>query len=495
MWLTAVFVVALTLLVIIYRKLQKNGRYSKCISEIPGPKGMPLIGNFFDTFVTQEQLFNKRRQWANEFYPIYKTKTLNLVFVGIMTPDDVEKVINSKAHSIKGRIYHSFTGWLGDGLLLSHGEKWKSRRRLLTPAFHFTILQEFLNIFNTQAEHLVNEIEKSCKKPYIDVVKPVTEFTLCSIVDTSMGIKMHEQESSESYKRALIDLNTIFIRRFARPWLLLKPIYKYSQTYKMEQSLVNILHTFSNNVIEERKKTFDVSHNTHSTKKKAMLDLLLAAQRSGVNIDDAGIREEVDTFLFGGHDTTAMCICYTLMALANEKYIQQEIVKEIQEVLGDSGNPPIFSELQQMSYMERCIKESLRLYPSIPVINRIAGEDIKTVSGHTIPKSTNILIFIYDLHRSPDFWPNPLKFDPNRFLPENIAKRHPYAFLPFSAGSRNCIGQKYGFLEVKAALCSILRKFRLEPVDTPESVKYKSDIVLRPLGEIRVKFVPRTKSI
>ncbi|KAJ8915094.1 hypothetical protein NQ315_014349 [Exocentrus adspersus] len=473
MWFTALLVLALTLLAIIYRKLQKNSKYWKCISEIPGPKGKPVIGNFLDTFATPEQLFNKRRQWAKEFYPIYKTRVFSFVFVGIMTPEDMEKVINSKANNVKGVMYHLFTDWLGDGLLVSHSEKWKSRRRLLTPAFHFTILQEFLNIFNIEAENLVKEIEKSCKEPYIDVVKPITEFTLCSIVETSMGIKMNEQKSAESYKQALIDLNTIFIHRLARPWLLIKPVYKFSQVYKEEQNLVNVMHTFSNNVIEERKKTFDVNDNTYSIKKRqAMLDLLLAAQRSGIDIDDDGIREEVDTFLFGGHDTTAMCICYTLMALANEPHIQEEIVKEIHEILGDSGNPPTYSELQQMSYMERCIKESLRLYPSIPMVSRIAGEDIKTHSGYTIPKGANVCMFIYDMHRSPDLWPNPLKFDPDRFLPENIRGRHPYAFIPFSAGSRNCIGQKYGFLEVKTALCSILRKFRLEPVDTPESVKY-----------------------
>lgn len=94
-----------------------------------------------------------------------------------------------------------------------------------------------------------------------------------------------------------------------------------------------------------------------------------------------------------------------------------------------------------MKFMERCIKECLRLYPSVPLIARVAGEDIKTHSGYIIPKGCDINVYIYDLHRSTQYWEDPEKFDPDRFLPENVAARHPFAYLPFSAGSRNCIGQ------------------------------------------------------
>lgn len=95
----------------------------------------------------------------------------------------------------------------------------------------------------------------------------------------------------------------------------------------------------------------------------------------------------------------------------------------------------------EMKFMERCIKECLRLFPSVPFIQRIAGEDIKTHSGYTIPAKTNINIYIFDMHRNSTVWENPLVFNPDRFLPENIAGRHPFAYLPFSAGPRNCIGK------------------------------------------------------
>lgn len=112
-------------------------------------------------------------------------------------------------------------------------------------------------------------------------------------------------------------------------------------------------------------------------------------------------------------------------------------------ILGTSGTHPTYQNLVDLKFMERCIKECLRLYPSVPFISRVAGQTIKTHSGYTIPKNSVLNIYIYDLHHSPQVWEDPEKFDPDRFLPDNIAKRHPFAYVPFSAGARNCIGMNF----------------------------------------------------
>ncbi|KAJ8975280.1 hypothetical protein NQ317_013680 [Molorchus minor] len=170
---------------------------------------------------------------------------------------------------------------------------------------------------------------------------------------------------------------------------------------------------------------------------------------------------------------------------------EEDILQEIHEVLGESDKFPTYNDLNKMKFMERCIKECLRLYPSVPFISRVIGEDIKTTTGYTIPKGCDVNIHIYDLHRAPQIWENPEKFDRDRFLPDNIATRHPFAYIPFSAGPRNCTGQRYALLEIKTALCGILSKFKLEPVDTPQTCRHKTDLVLRPNGEIKVRFIPR----
>lgn len=109
-------------------------------------------------------------------------------------------------------------------------------------------------------------------------------------------------------------------------------------------------------------------------------------------------------------------------------------------VLNGKNGKLTYTDLQNLRYLERVLKESLRMYPSVPFIGRVAGEDILTYTGYKIPSNCNINIHIYDLHYNPEIYPDPHKFDPDRFLPENSQKRHPFAYLPFSAGPRNCIG-------------------------------------------------------
>jgi cytochrome P450 family 4 len=162
------------------------------------------------------------------------------------------------------------------------------------------------------------------------------------------------------------------------------------------------------------------------------------------------------------------------------------------QVLAGSTKPD-YKTLQELKYTERCLKEVLRLYPSVPFIGRVLGEDMTTSTGHLLKAGTNMHLHIYDVHHNPEIYPDPEKFDPDRFLPENCQNRHNFAYVPFSAGPRNCIGQKFAMLELKAVLCGVLAEFVLEPVDTPSTIIVKSELVLRNVQGIKIKFVPRTK--
>ncbi|KAJ3659324.1 hypothetical protein Zmor_011018 [Zophobas morio] len=195
--------------------------------------------------------------------------------------------------------------------------------------------------------------------------------------------------------------------------------------------------------------------------------------------------------MFEGHDTTAAALSFSLMLIACHKNVQDLIVAEIEAVAGDLHNKPTFNDLQQMKYLERVLKEVLKLYPSVSFISRKLGEELVTATGYKIPKDTMVHLHIYDLHHNPEFYPDPETFDPDRFLPEIAKNRYPFAYLPFSAGPRNCIGQRFAMLELKAALCGILSKYVLEPVDTPDTITVVVDVVLRTKDEIKVKFLPR----
>ncbi|KAK0073592.1 hypothetical protein PV326_013263, partial [Microctonus aethiopoides] len=224
-------------------------------------------------------------------------------------------------------------------------------------------------------------------------------------------------------------------------------------------------------------------------KKLAMLDLLIAAKKNG-HIDDDGIWEEVDTFMFEGHDTTAMGLCFTLLLLAEHNDIQQRVRDEIDEALKKCEGHMGITELQQLPYLERCIKEALRLYPSVPFISRQITHDMQ-LKNHLIPAYVIVNLHIFDLHRDAEFWPDPLRYDPDRFLPERIQGRHPFSYVPFSAGPRNCIGQKFAMMELKAMVGHLIHNFYLEPVDLAKDICILSDLVLRPKNGARVTFIPR----
>ncbi|XP_015839031.1 cytochrome P450 4C1 isoform X2 [Tribolium castaneum] len=370
------------------------------------------------------------------------------------------------------------------------GAKWHQRRKILTPAFHFNILQQFLNIFNDETEKLVLRLGEDCGRT-IDVVPPVTNFTLQSIAETAMGLSNINELTQKEYKKAIYKIGHIFLKRLSKPWYRLDAIYNYSKLAEEENATVKILHDFSNGIISEREKerTTNLSQNLASYSKKkrmAMLDLLLAAKNEGADIDYEGIREEVDTFMFEGHDTTSMAISFILLTLANLQDVQTKVREEILSVVGKE-KIPTYNDLQELKYTERCIKETLRLFPSVPFISRYASEDFVTKTGYTIPEGTVLHIHIFDLHRNAEIYPDPLKFDPDRFLPEKVNERHPFAYIPFSAGPRNCIGQKFAFLELKTVLCGILRKFKLEKVDDMYEIEFRPDLVLRPKNDVKVR--------
>lgn len=331
-----------------------------------------------------------------------------------------------------------------------------------------------------------------------------------------MGIPVKSNSKEQiSYKEAITKINKHVQE------VIVGVYYHYHITrifmpgFWQQKIIVKTLHAFTNRVIQEKKATFKKSEtkiDDYSVKKRlAMLDLLLSVKEDNGSIDDDGIREEVDTFMFEGHDTTSMCLCFTLMLLANHKAIQEKVYMEVMNVFGYENREPTYQDLQNLYYLELCLKESLRLYPSVPLISRITDVDVQVPSGYFIPKGTNILIHIYDLHHNHDIFPNPEEFNPDRFLPENCVNRHPFAYLPFSGGPRNCIGkyrrtyclfnlvylhynilgQKFALLELKAAVSAVIKKFVLEPVDTPETIKVGQEIVLRPKGGLKIKLKPR----
>ncbi|KAM7305883.1 putative cytochrome P450 [Ixodes scapularis] len=195
-----------------------------------------------------------------------------------------------------------------------------------------------------------------------------------------------------------------------------------------------------------------------------------------------------------GHDTTAVGISWALFLIGLSPVEQQKIHDELDFIFGDDTERHVtIEDMKEMRYLECVIKESQRLYPSVPFYSRLCEEPFE-LGGTMLPKGTVVQVSNYFLHRDPKVFPKPEEFRPDRFLPENSKGRHPFAYVPFSAGSRNCIGQKFAMSEEKIVIANILRRYKLQSLDQRDQVGLIADMVLRPKGGIRIKFIPRTSS-
>ncbi|XP_029850544.4 cytochrome P450 4V2 [Ixodes scapularis] len=424
--------------------------------------------------------------------------------VMIFKAELVEAVLTSQSTMSKSFDYSLLHSWLGEGLLTSSGAKWKQRRRLLTPSFHFRILDEYVAPMNEHARHMVQEIGRHAETEEISLIPLSTSCTLGILLETIMGVEADKQDvSTRSYVGALKILSDQITLRSQTPWLLVDPIYYRTEYGKLYRRNVEVVHDFTRKVITERRKQLMSEkspsiptkiENNEFQKKKLLtfIDILIQqSMNSDAHLTDDDIREEVDTFMFEGHDTTQMAISWCLYLLGLYPKVQAKVHEELEEVLqGDLEKDVTMDDLKQLKYLDCVVKECQRLYPSVPFIGRTVTKDI-TLGGNVIPEGTNVGMIIFALHRDPDVFPKPEEFDPDRFLPENSGSRNPFAFIPFSAGSRNCIGQRFALMEVKIVLAHILRSFSLRSLHQRDELMIFIDLVLSPAGGLKAFFSKR----
>ncbi|KAJ8735681.1 hypothetical protein PYW07_007301 [Mythimna separata] len=488
-------------LYILHIALNYNER-ARLIRKIPGPRDDFIVGNGWTVIRTPVEIMKMGKELCNIFNGIFRVWIWPMGAVFIYNPEDIEIIMSSMKYGEKSLIYKILKPWLRDGLLVSNGAKWQERRKILTPAFHFNILKQFCDIIEENSYRFLDSLKETAGKP-IDIVPVLSEFTLNSICETAMGTQLSEMNTAKSYKTAIYDIGTIFYKRFVRMYLYPDFIFNLSPMGRLQNKYLKVVHGFTENVIQQRREYIerhglninedydDDSYVYKKKKKTAMLDLLLSAEKEG-HIDRIGVQEEVDTFMFEGHDTTASGLTYCFMLLANHKEIQDKIFEELKDIFGDSDRPIKMEDLPKMKYLECCIKESLRLYPPVHFISRNINEET-VLSNYTVPAGTFCHIIILHLHLREDLFKNAQKFDPDRFLPENSVGRHPYSYIPFSAGPRNCIGQKFAMMEMKIAVANVMRKFELSPVTRPCDITFTADLVLRNDGPVLVNFIKRDK--
>ncbi|KAL8624346.1 hypothetical protein ACOMHN_044777 [Nucella lapillus] len=411
--------------------------------------------------------------------------------VSLYHPDSVRDLL--KTSEPKPHMYNFALPWLGAGLLLANGDRWARARRLLTPAFHFDILRPYVAISNTAAEQLMNRISDHVKQGRsFEVYGLVSLCTLDVILQCAMSHTDDIQNKGEThpYVHAVNKLSELWFERGRQPLLYNDFIYKLSPSGRQFMKHCHFVHSVSETIIQARREKLD-SEGPSTKKYLDFLDILLTAKdNTGQGLTSLEIRNEVDTFLFEGHDTTASAISWTLYSLAQHPQIQAKAQAEVDSILeGRSSHDIEWGDLSRLEYLLRVIKEGMRLHCPVPFIQRQLTKP-STIDGVTLPEGTFCTIHLLNLHHNPTIWKDPWTFDPDRFHPDNMKDKDTYAFVPFSAGPRNCIGQHFAMNEEKVILGRLLHKFNFT-LDKDHVVKKKPAAVMRAENGIKLLATPR----
>ncbi|KAG4074182.1 hypothetical protein HA402_016210 [Bradysia odoriphaga] len=315
---------------------------------------------------------------------------------------------------------------------------------ILTPSFHFKALEEYVKIFDRHSCVFVDTLSKYKTTDKVELFPLIELCTLDIICEAAMGIEMNSQRNANSkYVKAVKTICHIIIARVTSILFCFDTVFRFTAMYQRQTNALKVLHGFTDRVIQERRQKLVTQSSTDTVDKestqttKTFLDILLQGEIDGKPLSNLDIREEVDTFMFEGHDTTSSALLFCFFALARYPDIQQKCFQEIRNVLGDNRSATSCNELNNLRYLDLVIKETLRLYPSVPLIARLLSEEL-TIGNYTYPKGTNLGFSPVILGRNPELFHNPLEFRPERFLDDATTEKFTFSYLPFSAGPRNC---------------------------------------------------------
>ncbi|KAI1886605.1 hypothetical protein AGOR_G00197530 [Albula goreensis] len=499
--LALIFGLLLRITLLLWRNAQ-NTRRLRCFTHPPKRNWLlghlGLMRNTEEGLRSVDQLVRKYRHSCTWFLGPFYT------LVRLFHPNYVKPILMASAYiSFKDELFYGFLRpWLGQGLLLSNGEHWSRHRRLLTPAFHFDILKIYVEIFNKSTDimhakwrRLVAE-GKACQ----DMFEQISLMTLDSLLKCTFSYDSNCQEKPSEYIAAIYELSTLVVKREHRMLHHWDWLYWRSPEGQRFRRACAVVHKFTADIVQRRRSELLLQGEperqaadgwTPGGKKLTdFIDvLLLSKDEDGNGLTDEEIKAEADTFMFEGHDTTASGISWVLYNLALHPQYQDQCRAEIDALLDGRGTEQIeWDDLSNMPFTTMCIKESLRLHPPVTAVTRRFSQDMKVPEGRVIPPGNICLVSIYGTHRNPDIWPDPEVYNPLRFDPENSKNRPSLAFIPFSAGPRNCIGQNFAMAEMRVVVALTLRRFRVTP--GKDEVRRLSELILRAEGGLWLELEP-----
>jgi cytochrome P450 len=352
---------------------------------------------------------------------------------------------------------------IGEGLITSESELWRKQRRMMQPTFHHTRIEQLDGMIVAAAQSMLAGWQSAFEsnRP-IDIAREMAALTLTVTTRSLFGVDLGDEvrEVGEIINRA-----ATYLEKPSHPRLV--------QSAQEFGAVVE-------KIIQQRKQDFKDGGDLLSSM------ILARDEKTGAVMDSEQLRNQVMALTLAGYETTASTLTWTLYLLSQNPWAVERLRSEVREVL--NGRLPRYEDLEHLPYIGMVLDESLRLFPTAWTLGRRAtGED--EIDGYHIPANAVIAICIYTLHRHPRFWDQPDVFDPERFSPENLKKRNRFAYIPFGAGPRQCIGNNFGLMEAALVLACILQCFELRLLPGVD-VRPQALFVLRPSRDMMMSLHP-----
>jgi cytochrome P450 len=414
----------------------------------PGPRGIPLLGSLFE-FHRQpaEFLLKSARRYGDI---VHYRLALTDVFL-IVHPDLIKDVLVTHQHQfLKGYGLQWAKQFLGEGLLTSEGENHTRQRRLSQPAFHRDRIAGYAKVMS---DYAARARERWRDGQVLDLSREMMQLTL-SVVGKTLFDADLESEASDigASMKSIIALFYRFAVPFSRTLNRL-PLPSNVRFLRAKARLDETIYR----VIAERRR--------EGTDRGDLLSMLLMArdeQGDGAGMSDLQLRDELMTLFLAGHETTANALTWTWYLLSSNPAAEARLHEEV-DALGD--RVPSFADLPRLACAERVFAEAMRLYPPAWAVARRPIKDYHFGDGCVARPGSSLVMSQYVTHRDPRFFPDPERFDPDRWMPEARAARPRFSYFPFGGGARQCIGESFAWMEGVLLIATIAQRwrFRLAP--------------------------------
>jgi cytochrome P450 len=442
-------------------------------SAVPGPRGSRWFGMASELQRDQLGTFERAAaEYGDVVRLVVGPPGLRRELYLVSHPDGVEQVLagDPDGYSKNTPFYEEIAAYLGNGLLTSGGQSWRQQRRTVAPLFSHRHIDTYVAVMADEAARLTHRCgAAAADETPVDINAAMVEYTLRTVGRVLFGADV--DDAIPVVRATFPVLNTYVRRRGLSPLRLPRrwPTPGRVRAAAAQRALYGVV----DDIIDRR--------SSASAPGRDLISLLLAARdpETGAPMSHQEVRDQVLIFLLAGHETTSTALTFTMHLLGRHPDVQAAVHREIVDVL--AGKAPRATDIGRLSLTEMAIKEAMRLYPPAYSLGRIAEHEV-SIAGQRIPAGSIILLSQWAMHRRPDLWPEPQRFDPSRFEPAAEQARPRYAYFPFAGGLRGCIGGHFAMTESIVAIATLLARFSVssEPPDIPLS----TDITLRPVGPV-----------